>query len=189
MELYLRYLPIGLVLIFFVERMRELKSHRQTLPGERQETVGFNLFMFSGLIGIFGCIAEYIARGLHPVWLLTIPGVAAFLASFAIRRRAIAALGRFWSFHVEMREGHEFVQSGPFSRMRHPVYFSMILELFGSALILNAWVGFAVSMSVFIPTLIRRLRVEEAALLRQFGAAYEQYQRTTPMLIPWRRVQ
>lgn len=38
------------------------------------------------------------------------------VASFALRRAAIRALGRFWSLHVEMREGHEFVTTGPFAR-------------------------------------------------------------------------
>ena len=58
--------------------------------------------------------------------------------SFWLRARAIAALGRFWSLHVEIRENHEFVKTGPFRWMRHPVYFSMILELASICLILHA---------------------------------------------------
>ena len=189
MELYLRYLPIVLVLGIVLERKRELGINRQTVPGARTDTRSFKLFLLSGFVGTFGCIAEYVWRGMRPDWPLMLMGVASVIASFVIRRRAIAALGKFWSVHVEMREDHEFVQSGPFRRMRHPVYFSMILELLGLALILNAWACFALAMGIFIPTLIRRLRLEEAALLWQFGAAYEQYQRTTPLLIPWRNGQ
>ena len=58
---------------------------------------------------------------------------------FRLRWAAIAALGKFWSLHVEMRENHEFVQSGPFRFMRHPTYFSMILETAALGLICSAW--------------------------------------------------
>jgi protein-S-isoprenylcysteine O-methyltransferase Ste14 len=106
------------------------------------------------------------------------------IGSFVIRRSAIRALGRFWSVHVEMRETHEFVQSGPFNYARHPVYFSMILELTGLALVLNAWFTFAAVMLIFIPTLIVRVRIEETALLEQFGNDYREYMRTTPAIFP-----
>lgn len=186
MEPYVRYLPLVLVLTIILERVRELRTDRQTIPGVREDSLSLRLFLLSGIVGTYGCIAEYVWRGIRPSWPLILLGVVIIIASFVIRRRAIAALGKFWSLHVEMREGHEFVRNGPFRLMRHPVYFSMILELLGLALILNAWGCFAIAMGIFIPTLIRRLRREESALLRQFGAAYEQYQRTTPLLIPWR---
>ncbi|NDJ15643.1 MAG: hypothetical protein EBY17_31475, partial [Acidobacteriia bacterium] len=40
--------------------------------------------------------------------------------------------------HVEIRETHQFVRTGPFRWMRHPTYFSMILELLSAAFILQA---------------------------------------------------
>lgn len=185
MDILWSYLPIAVALVIFLERIREVGTKRATVPGARQETLTFNLFMVCGIAMIAGGIAEALWRGTVPGW-NTLAGIVCAVSSFALRRQAIAALGKFWSLHVEMREGHEFVQTGPFRWMRHPVYFSMILEHLSLALVLNAWIAFAAVMIVFIPTMMRRLALEEPALVAQFGEAYRQYQQTTPLILPWR---
>ena len=78
------------------------------------------------------------------------------------------------------------MQSGPFRFVRHPVYFSMILELASFGLICSAWWMLLVIPIAFIPALIMRLRLEEPALIDKFGDAYREYQRRVPMLIPYK---
>jgi protein-S-isoprenylcysteine O-methyltransferase Ste14 len=85
-----------------------------------------------------------------------------------------------------MRDNHEFVQSGPFRFLRHPTYFSMILELAAFGLICSAWYMLLIVPFAFIPALIMRLRLEEPALVKQFGDAYRDYQRRVPMVIPYK---
>lgn len=182
----LHSIPVAAVALVWAERMREVATKRDTVPGQRRESWTFRLFVLCGLGMVAGGIAEYLRGGYAPNWPLFALGLAVSIASFVIRRKTIAALGKFWSLHVEMRENHEFVSSGPFRWMRHPVYFSMILELLGPALMLSAWWTLAIVAAVFIPTLCWRLRIEEAALLEQFGAAYQDYRQTTPMLLPTR---
>jgi protein-S-isoprenylcysteine O-methyltransferase Ste14 len=111
------------------------------------------------------------------------------LAAFAIRRSAIAALGRYWSVHVEIREGHELIRTGPFRWVRHPTYFSMLLELLAVMLILQATVTLCVMPFLFLPALAWRLHLEEPALIAKFGDAYRDYMRDTPCFLPfkWRR--
>ncbi len=186
MNLDPHYLPAAAVALIWLERMREVATKRETVPGKRREVLTFTLFMVCGALIFLGGIAEWLLRRPPTNWWLFAIGAALAVASFVIRRKSIAALGRFWSLHVEMREGHEFVRTGPFSRVRHPVYFSMILELIGPALILQAWMALAVVAAIFIPTLWWRLRIEEEALIEKFGAAYLEYSATTPMLLPWR---
>jgi len=113
-------------------------------------------------------------------------GWACGIAAFAIRRRAIAALGKFWSLHVEIRENHEFVQSGPFRWVRPPADFSMILELLALTLICNAFFTLLLIPAFFVPVLIMRIRIEEVALVEKFGDAYRTFQRTKPALVPWK---
>ncbi len=91
----------------------------------------------------FGSIAEYVLRGGGFSWIAFVAGLICAVASFKLRWAAIAALGKFWSLHVEMRENHEFVQSGPFRWVRHPVYFSMILELLANGLLCSMVVDVA----------------------------------------------
>jgi protein-S-isoprenylcysteine O-methyltransferase Ste14 len=186
-DLLYRYLPVIAVLIVFGERMREVFAKRQTVPGKTVEKLTFNLFMLCGVLIVIGGIAEYFVLDLRLWWPTFATGVVFSVASFVVRRSAIRALGRFWSLHVEMREGHEFVTTGPFAHARHPVYSSMILELLGIGLILNAWFALAGVFAIFIPTLIARLRIEEAALVEKFGDAYREYMRRTPAIVPGAR--
>ena len=183
-NLLLHHLPAITAALLFAERMREVFAKRAVVPGKTQEKLTFNLFMLCGTLIFVGGAAEYYLRNLTLNWVIFVPGVILSVLSFVVRRSAIRALGRFWSLHVEMREGHEFVQTGPFAYARHPVYFSMILELLGVALILGAWFTLAVVLIIFIPTLIARVRIEEAALVQQFGDPYRDYMRRTPAIIP-----
>lgn len=177
-------LPVASVAVIYLARMAEVFTKRDTVPGKKFESVTFRLFMLCGILMVVGGIAEFLMRGLMLWWPTFVIGLACSVASFAIRRAAIRALGKFWSLHVEMREGHEFVSSGPFAYARHPVYFSMILELLGIGLVVNAWITLAVVFAIFVPTLIARVRIEERALLEKFGDAYGKYMQTTSAIMP-----
>jgi protein-S-isoprenylcysteine O-methyltransferase Ste14 len=179
-----QWLPVASALLIWLERMREVATARATVPGRREETLTLKVFILCGLIMVFGGIGEYFWRDLRVNWPLFGVGLAISISAFVIRRSAIRALGRFWSLHVEMREGHEFITSGPFRYVRHPAYFSMILEHVGMAVLLGAYFTFAIVMVLFVPTLWFRFRREEAALIRQLGPQYEEYRRRTPAIIP-----
>jgi protein-S-isoprenylcysteine O-methyltransferase Ste14 len=178
------HLPAVATLVVFGLRMREVFTKREVVPGKTAETLTFTLFMLCGLLIVAGGIAEFYLRASVLRWSTFIPGLLLSIASFWIRWSAIRALGRYWSLHVEMREGHEFVRSGPFAYARHPVYLSMIFELLGIGLMLNAWFTLVGVFALFVPTVIARVRLEEAALLEQFGETYRDYMRETPAILP-----
>ena len=175
--------PVAAVAVFLA-RMSEVFTKREVVAGKKFESVTFRLFMLCGILIVTGGIAEFCLRPSVLWWPTFAIGIVCSLSSFAIRRSAIRALGKFWSLHVEMREGHEFVTTGPFAYARHPVYFSMILELLGIGLLVNAWITLGVVFVIFTPTLIARVRIEERALLAQFGDAYGKYMQTTPAILP-----
>ena len=87
---------------------------------------------------------------------------------------------------MEVRETHRFVREGPFRFVRHPVYFSMFLELLSVTMATGAFFTMTLIPLFFVPVLIMRIRMEEAALLEKFGAAYQEYRRSTPALFPWK---
>jgi protein-S-isoprenylcysteine O-methyltransferase Ste14 len=179
-------LPIASVLLIYLARMVELKAKRNTIRGPVKENLTLRLFMLAGTLMLVGSIIEFLLRPSHLLWPTYLGGVACALLSFAIRRRAIAALGKFWSLHVEIRDSHEFVRSGPFRWVRHPTYFSMILELMSIGLILNAYFTGILAAAIFIPALFLRLKLEETALVEKFGATYQAYQRETPAILPYK---
>ena len=120
--------PVSVLGIYFA-RMAELRTKRDTIPGPVRETRTLRWFVLIGTLMLLGGLGEFFWK--RPGWspATFALGWVCALASIGIRRRAIAALGKFWSLHVEIRESHEFVRTGPFRWMRHPTYFSMTLEL------------------------------------------------------------
>jgi len=180
------YIPIFLAAVIYIARLAEIGTKRDTIAGPVRENLTLRLFLLVGTAVTFGSLVEYLLPHGPISWLAVAAGVVCSGCSFWLRRSAIAALGRFWSLHVEIRENHEFVQSGPFRWMRHPTYFSMVLELLSFALIFNAWITMIFIPLAYIPVLIMRLRLEEPAMVEKFGDRYRAYQQAVPMLIPYR---
>ena len=178
--------PIASVLTIYLARLVELRTKRSTISGPIKETLTLRLFVLAGVLMLGGSMAEFLMRHSSLFWPTFIAGWLCAACSFSIRRRAIAALGKFWSLHVEIRDNHQFVRSGPFRWVRHPTYFSMVLELVCAGLILNAWVSLGLAALIFIPALLVRLKLEEAALVEKFGADYQAYQRETPAIFPYK---
>jgi len=77
----------------------------------------------------------------------------------------------------------EFVLRGPYFWVRHPLYFFMLVliwsapEVSADRLLFNLlWTSWIVLASY----------LEERDLVAEFGESYRRYQKTVPMLLPWR---
>jgi len=184
--MHLALLPVLIVVLAYLFRLKEVLAKRDVVAGPQQEKLTFALFGLAVSVMCIGGSIECILRHSHPSLLQVIAGTLVIVASFILRAACIRSLGKFWSLHVEMREGHEFVKTGPFRWMRHPVYFSMILELAGPAIVLGAWHAFIPAISLFAVALTMRLDREEPALIEKFGDAYVAYMKITPSFIPYR---
>jgi len=180
------WVPMASVVVIFTARLKELATKRDTIPGPIKEHWTLRLFVLAGLLMLASSLTEFLWRSERLRWPTFVAGWMCALVSFVIRWRAITALGKFWSLHVEIREDHQFVRSGPFRWVRHPTYLSMILELVTAPLILNAYYSLWVIPLLFLPVLWMRLRIEEAALVEKFGEEYRRYQQTTPAIIPYK---
>jgi protein-S-isoprenylcysteine O-methyltransferase Ste14 len=177
--------PIVSALLIYWARISELKKRRDVEQGTIRESLTLRLFVAVGSFMLVGSIAEHVWFRVAFSPLLFTAGWATALASFVLRRRAIRELGKMWSLHVEIREKHQLVVTGPYRWVRHPAYTSMILELGALGLLLQSrYTSLAVAVC-FIPILIARIRIEEAALREQVDG-YSAYQRVTPALLPYK---
>lgn len=179
-------IPIVAAVLIYTFRVIELATRRQLVAGSIRENLTLRLFIGLGTVMLLGSVSEYVFLHKAAVWPLLGAGAVVALFSFWLRRRAIAALGRFWSLHVEIRGNHELVREGPFRWVRHPAYLSMILEILSIGLILQSWGTMLLVYALFLPTLFLRIRIEEAALVEKFGQSYLDFQRETPALFPLR---
>jgi protein-S-isoprenylcysteine O-methyltransferase Ste14 len=111
--------------------------------------------------------------------------VALGMAGALLFDRSAKALGANWSLVARMREEHQLVREGPFARMRHPIYFAMLLLLIALSIGLGHIWGLIAAIPLFVVGTLIRIREEERLLRQQFGDAYDSYARETPAFIPF----
>ena len=92
-------------------------------------------------------------------------------------------LGKFWSARVTLKQGHELIQSGPYARVRHPIYSGIGLAMLGTALFSGQWRAL-IGAAIFIVGHWLKSRREEALLSSRFGPAYAEYCQRTGSLFP-----
>lgn len=109
-------------------------------------------------------------------------GVTVTVAGLALAVVSRRALGRHWSGEVTVKVGHELVRSGPYRRIRHPIYTGVIAMYVGPALVSGRWQG-AVSLALVAVAYARKILQEERVLRREFGAAYDDYRRAAGALL------
>ncbi|MGW3206423.1 methyltransferase family protein [Streptomyces sp. NPDC001135] len=110
-------------------------------------------------------------------------GALLAVASTALLLWARWALGTMWASVPTVREHHELRTDGPYRLVRHPIYTGLLGLVTGSMLAcgFGVWVAF---LAVAVPWLLRRVRIEDGLMARQFGAAHDAYRAEVPALIP-----
>jgi methyltransferase len=92
-------------------------------------------------------------------------GLALFAAAKALKYWAIASLGRLWTFRVLVVPGEPLVRRGPYRWVRHPNYIGVAGEIAGAAMWMGGLLSGAVFTILFGWLMLRRIRIEERALL------------------------
>jgi len=111
-------------------------------------------------------------------------GVAIASGSLVLAIWARRHLGRNWSGAVTVKVDHELVRTGPYRRIRHPIYTGAIGMYVGAALASGRLQGL-LALALVSAAYVRKVRMEEANMRREFGAAYDEYARESWAVIPW----
>ena len=111
-------------------------------------------------------------------------GTAIFAAGLAIRWYSIIHLGRFFTVNVAIATDHRLIDTGPYRFVRHPSYTGALMAFLGLALCLANWVSLPVMVVPVFLVFLRRIHVEEGALLQALGSQYRDYMNRTKRLIP-----
>lgn len=122
------------------------------------------------------------ARVWPPGPVLPLLGTALVAAGLGFAAWARRHLGRNWSSRVVVKQGHALVRTGPYRRVRHPIYSGMLLAILGTALAIGEWRGFA-ALGCALAGILVRVRAEEARMGETFPE-YAEYRRRSAALVP-----
>jgi protein-S-isoprenylcysteine O-methyltransferase Ste14 len=110
-------------------------------------------------------------------------GVALSVASLIYLVRVHRALGRHWSASLRLRDDHRLVMTGPYARVRHPMYTALIGNMLGLCLLSSNLVVILPRAAQILMLLIR-MGKEESMMLSRFGEEYRAYMARTGRLLP-----
>jgi protein-S-isoprenylcysteine O-methyltransferase len=113
-----------------------------------------------------------------------IAGLAVLLAGVWLRRSAAGALGRHFTVSLSVLADHELVATGPYRWLRHPNYAGLLLVAFGTAMMVWSPLAVGVTLALWLPAALLRIRSEERTLHERLGSAYADYARDRWCLVP-----
>jgi protein-S-isoprenylcysteine O-methyltransferase Ste14 len=140
------------------------------------------------LVGMWAVARFYLKRdfpllppAVAPV--LVAAGLLVTLAGVALSVWAKLRLGRWFSATFAVKEGHELVTDGPYGITRHPIYTGFLIAFIGTALAWNSGLTLLLALLFAVPLFLHTV-YEEHLFERHFGAAYFEYQKRVPRLVP-----
>lgn len=110
-------------------------------------------------------------------------GVAVTVVGVALAIWARWHLGENWSAMVTLKEGHELIRSGPYGRIRHPIYTGMLVAFAGTALALGEYRGL-IALGIAITSFYLKAKKEERFLAQEFGERFSEHVQRTGMFLP-----
>ena len=175
----------------FAIRVRQagerLMPDRQAVEREGRATFAARVVIF------FLLLAWLVLYAINPPWMeaLSIPvpgwlrwaGFALGLASLGFWTWTQIALGKQWSAQLQLREEHRLVTSGPYARIRHPLYTAMFGYGAGLALVTAIWVFVVMAVAV-IAGAVARVPREEQMMIQEFGEEYQATMRRAGRFFP-----
>ncbi len=196
-EILFRILFWILILAMFLMRgfftLQVRRSGERVMPDReavKREGMGMFLVRFIGFFALIGLLAAY---AFYPAWIsaLSIPfpdclrwiGFVLALTGFGLGLWSQIALGTEWSAQLQLREKHHIITSGPYARMRHPMYSSLALWGIGLALLTANWI-FVVIAVLACGVFVTRVPREEQMMIDEFGDEYREYMKRTGRALP-----
>ena len=142
------------------------------------EVAGFVLlFRHSAGIGFLG------NRFMHRTLASAIVGSILTWMGIGLAIWARYHLAEYWSARITIKEDHQLIRTGPYARLRHPIYSGIVLAAIGSAVVIDQWRCVLGVCLVLIGYCIKA-RKEETMLTQQFGDAFREHQKHAGFLIP-----
>jgi len=110
-------------------------------------------------------------------------GFALAIAGMGIAVWARIHLRQYWSDKVVLKVDHQLISSGPYARMRHPIYSGVLLGVAGTALVVGEWRG-VVAFFLLLPNYAVKAKREDKILAGAFAEDFADHKRRAGFLLP-----
>ncbi len=112
-------------------------------------------------------------------------GLLLYVSGFLIMAWALMTLGRNYQLGGQApRAEDQFVVSGPYGLVRHPMYAAALAIALGLTCLIQSW-AFAAVFCVYLALIVLLIPKEEAELRRAYGGRYATYERESSRLVPF----
>jgi protein-S-isoprenylcysteine O-methyltransferase len=118
-----------------------------------------------------------------PLDLTTWAAFAAMISGLALRTWAVVLLGPWFTWNVTVQAGQQLVTRGPYRLIRHPGYTGALITFVASSVLVRSWVVALLAVFALTLAFLRRIRYEEALLVKTF-AGYGPYVSRTGKPLP-----
>jgi protein-S-isoprenylcysteine O-methyltransferase Ste14 len=119
---------------------------------------------------------------IFPFWLHW-TGAILILCSIPYMIWVHRTLGRHYSYALETKAEQKLITSGPYAKIRHPLYSAHNLFNLGM-IFLTAYIPLIVFAIFGVPLTYERMKDEERMMIEQFGSKYEEYMQKTGRIFP-----
>ena len=177
-SLWLALLAYWLISALQIKRAKQIER-----PASRFLRMALTVFVFAFLFSPSARINWLGKRFIPQSEAIAVIGAIITALGVALAIWARSTLGKNWSAAVTLKESHELIRSGPYARIRHPIYSGVILGLLGTALAIGEWRAL-IAVAVLFASYFIKSRKEEALLAREFGPAFQDHRSRTGMFFP-----
>jgi protein-S-isoprenylcysteine O-methyltransferase Ste14 len=178
------FLPMLLIVGYLIRNDPELAERRLRAREKRsRQKLIITLTSLAWLVGfLIPGLDQRFGWSAVPTWAVLLADLlflAGYLLFFLVLRENSYA-GRT----IQVDEGQTVISTGPYARVRHPMYSSTLLMMVFAPVALGSWWAALPMLLLTPPFLVLRIRDEEAALLEELPGYREYTQETTYRLIP-----
>lgn len=178
--------------IYFMIKVR--RSGGRLMPDQKAVArEGGRWVLVLRIVGFFALLAFLVMYLLGAAWInafsfplsswLRWAGFALGIASVMFWTWTQITLDTQWSAQLQLTRDHQLVTTGPYARMRHPLYTAIFGWCAALSLLTANWIF--VGMTVLsIAGLVYRVPKEERMMLEAFGDKYIAYQQRTGRYLP-----
>ncbi|MGY5864462.1 MAG: isoprenylcysteine carboxylmethyltransferase family protein [Candidatus Thorarchaeota archaeon] len=201
-ELIFRVLFVIIFVLFWFIRIYYVRKTRDPdAPRTREERRA--AMMKEGSSGILIVLLTYIEIAVvllflfAPPWMawadLIFPfcllgiGAVLMLCSIPYMVWVHRTLGQHYSYALETKNEQQLITSGPYGRIRHPLYSAHNLFNLGM-IFLTAYIPLIIFAIIGVPLTYARMKDEERMMIERFGSEYEEYLKRTGRIFPKLRV-